>query len=311
MRRVNRSILPLLEAASAPRAEDPLRHPVIFIIGAPRSGSTMLMQLLTDAFDFGYLSNCHCRYFGAPGLAEKLLSPLRGRLPSDYQSRHGATALSYEPAECASWWYRFFPHHPAYVTVEEANPAKMRRMRRSVAALVNAFDRPVLFKNLYAAVRLGPIIHYLPEALFIVISRDELENARSLLKGRKETSGGYDAWWSVEPPGSESLRALPPYRQVVEQVRHIHAQIERDLDRFSVPDSKVHKIRYESVCEDTIGCLADLEIFLARNKLHVNRLFATPKSFKHHRTTPLDAELESALADYTGNTRNPGKVSTN
>ncbi len=28
--------------------------------------STLMMQVITDVFDFGYLSNAHCRYFGCP-----------------------------------------------------------------------------------------------------------------------------------------------------------------------------------------------------------------------------------------------------
>jgi hypothetical protein len=300
MRLVNRSVLPLLEAAAAPRGAEPLKHPVIFIIGAPRSGSTLLMQLLTDAFDLGYLSNGHCRYFGAPALAEKLMTPLRGRQPSDFDSRHGATSPPYGPSECPDWWYRFFRRQPAYVPLEAAEPARMRRMRRSVAALVDAFDRPVLFKNLFASVRLAPIINHFPEALFILISRDETENARSLLEGRKEVCGSYEAWWSVEPPDAESLRLLPPHCQVVEQVRSIHAQIERDLQQFSVPASKVHRIRYESILDDAGRCLGDVEVFFARNAVPVNRLFATPNSFERRRSNRVDPEVESELADYIG-----------
>jgi hypothetical protein len=258
------------------------------------------MQLVTDAFDFGYFSNGHCKYYGAPALAEKLHSPLGDKQPSDYRSRHGATSLPYEPSECPNWWYRFFRRHPAFVPVEEVDPARMRKMRRSLAALVNAFDRPVLIKNLFASVRLGPIIRYLPESRFIVISRDELDNARSLLAGRRELGGSYEAWWSVEPPDSGSLRALPPHSQVVEQIRGIHAQIDCDLNRFGVPESRVHRIRYESLCEDTDRCITNCEAFFARNSIHVNRLFTTPSSFECRATSSIKPEVDTALADYVG-----------
>jgi hypothetical protein len=147
---------------------------------------------------------------------------------------------------------------------------------------------------------LGPIIRYLPESRFIVISRDELDNARSLLAGRRELGGSYEAWWSVEPPDSGSLRALPPHSQVVEQIRGIHAQIDCDLNRFGVPESRVHRIRYESLCEDTDRCITNCEAFFARNSIHVNRLFTTPSSFECRATSSIKPEVDAALADYVG-----------
>ena len=44
-------------------------YPPIFIIGAPRSGSTLLLQAIIEVFDLGYISNCHCNWYGAPALA--------------------------------------------------------------------------------------------------------------------------------------------------------------------------------------------------------------------------------------------------
>lgn len=300
LRIANGFLLPAIEPIVAPRAAIPLRHPVIFIVGAPRSGSTLLMQLVSDAFDIGYMSNGHCRYFGAPALAEKLLSPLRGKRPSDFQSRHGATSRRYEPSECAGWWYRFFPRDPAFVGVDDVEPARMRRMRRSLAALVNSFDRPVLLKNLYASVRLGPIIQLFPEALFVVVSRDELENARSLLRGRLQATGSYSTWWSVPPPAVESLRSLPPHGQVVEQIRGIYAQIDRDFDEFGVSAGRILRVRYESLCEHANRCIDEFGEFLARYSPRTERLFDIPPAFERRTESALDPELDAALARYIG-----------
>lgn len=89
-----------------------------------------------------------------------------------------------------------------------------------MAALTNAFGRPILFKNLYAPLRIQAIAHHLPESLFIITHRDEVDNGHSLLEVRKKVFGSYHQWWSMEPPDTESLKRLPAHQQVKEQIRH-------------------------------------------------------------------------------------------
>jgi hypothetical protein len=65
----NRYALPLLETWIAPNPTLPIRYPPIFFLGAPRSGSTLAVQVLTEVLDIGYISNRHCQWFGAGGKA--------------------------------------------------------------------------------------------------------------------------------------------------------------------------------------------------------------------------------------------------
>lgn len=41
--------------------------PPVFVGGAPRSGSTLVTQVITDAFEFRYISNRHRAWFGPRG----------------------------------------------------------------------------------------------------------------------------------------------------------------------------------------------------------------------------------------------------
>lgn len=162
----NRHALEHVEKLIAPDADLPLRHPPIFFLGALRSGSTLAVQVITDTLDVGYISNRHCQWFGAPALAERWFHPTKGRPGSDFQSRQGTTEGSYAPAECGEWRYRFFRRKPPYRKLYEVCPRRMRQFRRSVAALTNAFDRPIVFKNLCASLRVQATAHYLPESPF-------------------------------------------------------------------------------------------------------------------------------------------------
>ncbi|QVL49808.1 MAG: sulfotransferase [Thiocapsa sp.] len=294
----NRYVLDKLERLLIPIPDEPLRHPPIFFLGAPRSGSTLMTQVITDALDLGYISNRHCQWFGAPALAERLLHPTAGRPISDYRSVQGVTKGSYAPAECGEWWYRFFRRRPPYVTLNEVDPRKMRRFRQSVAALTNAFDRPILFKNLYASLRIQAIAHYLPESLFIVTHRDEVDNGHSLLDARYQRFSNYEAWLSVEPPQTEVLKTLPVHQQVIEQIRHIHEAIERDLEIGRVPASRRLDLSYEEFCANPSRSVGALLAFLASNGYKAELRGDVPLRFKRGTEIRIDSTVYVAMADY-------------
>lgn len=293
----NRLLGPVAEACMATSLQEDvaLRTPV-FIVGPPRSGSTLLMQVLTDAFDVTYLSNAHCRWFGAPALAERWFHPLEQKQPSDYHSYHGQTALTTDPAECGQWWYRFFRRNPAYVTSSEVQPKKMLAFRRSIALLERAANKPLLFKNLYAGLRLEPIVEYIPEAILIVVERDVLSNAESVLRGRHDALGSYDQWWSVPPPNVDELSSLPPVVQVVGQIKSIHELINRDVTRLGI-ESRVFKVQYEEFCQDVHGTLARLNKFMARHGVELKPRFEVPASFKMDHSIKIPQTMYEELAE--------------
>lgn len=280
------------------KANGPLVYPPVFFLGAPRSGTTLAMQVITDVFDIGYISNFHCRFFGAPALAEMLFHPIEGRPRSSYFSIHGRTGASYDPSECGEWWYRFFRRSPRYVDLGGASDQKMIRFRGSVVSLIQAFGKPVLFKNPHAALRIQPIVKYIPEALFIIVERDELDNAHSLLEVRKKVYGNYDRWWSMEPPEIKELEKLPAYQQVVEQVRQIYSTIIKDLSVSKVAPSACFTLKYEQLCQDPEKEMQRLDQFFRANKCEIARLHEPPGPFARREEVRIDKELFENVKKY-------------
>lgn len=266
----------------------------VFIIGPPRCGSTLIMQTLVDAFDISYLSNAHCRWFGAPALFEKMWRPLASKKASDYTSVHGRTRADTDPAECGDWWYRFFPKQPAYVTKKDVNPRKMMAFRRSLAALAKSSGKPLVFKNLYASLRLEPIVAYVPRALFVLIERDLLDNAQSILRGRQDVYGSYEPWWSVPPPDVTYLSALPPVQQVVGQIESIHELINRDIERLGLAE-KTFRTRYEDFCRDVNATLEQFNVFMASHGIDLQRRFEVPGSFTPDHSVKIPASMYKEL----------------
>jgi hypothetical protein len=305
----NRYLLGHVESLLTPDPSQPLRHPPIFFLGAPRSGSTLAVQVITDALDVGYISNRHCQWFGAPALAEKLFHPTQNRPPSDYRSHHGVTEGAHSPAECGEWWYRFFRRKPPYMRLDEVDPTKMQAFRRSVASLINAFDRPIVFKNLYASLRIQAIAHYLPESLFIVTHRDEVDNGHSLLEARFKKFKSYQPWLSVEPREMERLKELPVHEQVIEQIRHIHKTIDIDLIKASFANSKRFELLYEDLCDDPDSVIDSLQAFLSQNRCSVKRRkINLPVSFSRRAKVRIEQDLYNSMKMYSNSIRSKTDV---
>jgi len=119
----NKYSSPYIESIVGVKSECLSTHPPIFFLGAPRSGSTLAIQVITDSFDIGYMSNKHCKWFGVPFLVGKLKKTVKGR--SNYNSEYGITFGDSESSECGEWWYRFFRRKPAYVALNDVDQNKM------------------------------------------------------------------------------------------------------------------------------------------------------------------------------------------
>lgn len=300
---VNARLLNTIDCAIAPAYGSAFPQRPVFFLGAPRSGSTLIYQVLTEAFDVAYFSNAHCRWFGSPALAERLPHRRRERPASPFSSVHGTTAGDTAPSECGQWWYRFFRRTPAYVTHDDVDPKKMRCFRRSLLAFARAAEKPIVIKNLYATLRLDPLLEHIPEALFIIVKRDETANAHSLLEVRKKVFGSYETWWSMPTPDKDKLDHLPPHVQVVEQIRGIHALIDAQVSHGTIAADRCLEIQYEAFCADVTTHLRLVEEFLSRNNCEAKSRKATlPVSFPIRTEVRIAPDIFRSLVEYVDET---------
>ena len=290
---LNRSVLQPLELLRADGSERPLDQPPLLIVGAPRSGSTLLYQLLVGRYDVTYLANRHCTFFGAPSWVERLAGR-RASPPDDYSSRHGLTEGAWGPAECGPFWYRFFRKSPQFVPLVAAEPDDLRRLRAACRALADAGARPVVFKNLLCALRLEPIAAALPEARFVVITRELEAHARSILAARQRANGEVRSWFSAEPPGWERLRKLEPVEQVLGQIDAIHATIEKS--RAELGAGRFIGVRYEDLIADPRRSLETIALYADDHGIRLEPRRDVPRDFPPQPAAPLEPELEEALA---------------
>jgi hypothetical protein len=300
-------LLHCLECFFSKKHNTKLKYPPIFIIGAPRSGSTLLYQVLASYFDLGYLSNAHAYFWGAPSWFERIFKFGKKRYISDYKSSHGRTKGLLAPSECGEFWYRFFRRKPAYVTIHDADPKRMQCLRRAVISLTNAFNKPVLFKNMHCALRLEALGENIPEALYIVIYRDITRNAYGLLETRKKVYGDYRSWWSMEPKDIDKLKLLPVYQQVVEQIKHIYYDI-AEFEKNIMQNKRIMWIKYEDFCDHPQQILNNLDAFFKKYGLELMRFdFNIPNQFLYSDHINIDVELYKKMKSYIETNRSFAK----
>lgn len=222
----------LLGALEAKRIAHPVEGVLrpIFIVGPPRTGSTILFQMLLNAYRFRFFTNLHSLFFRTPALVEAAVGGLRDRFyrPRN-ESMYGYTKGLLSPSEAGPLFRHWFGDDEwDRDSSSRLAPSHVDRIRRTMAVLTRQGQWPFLSKNLQNSLRLRTIDQVFPEACFIRIARDPYDTCASLLEMRKKLTGSISAWASIKPPTFRKLGDLSPYAQVARQV----LDTERYIDRF-------------------------------------------------------------------------------
>jgi len=228
----------------------------IFIIGAPRTGSTVLYQSLTNQADVLYVDNLVCFFFRnlffGFWLSDKLY---KQKAHNCFQSEHGNTKSCgwRAPSECGSFWYRWLPTNRHFVDHNEMSPDGIEQIRFEISASSNYFNKSLVFKNLNAGQRLRLLVKAFPDARFIFVRRDPLFTAQSILKAKRKSQIPDDQFWSIMPPNVEGLKKLDWPEQIVKQIFYLEKQIAEDLQLF--PKENIFEVNYTDLTQEKITSL--------------------------------------------------------
>jgi hypothetical protein len=281
-------------------------RPPVFVVGAPRSGSTLLYKALVDRFDLGYVSNLVACLPQVPTVGLRIARLLRGTRPSaGYESHYGRISGWKSPHEAGQLWYRWFPRPPhVHVGAGETPSAVLAEVRYEVTAMTALLGRPIVFKNLYNSMRLAPLAEAFPEASFLVCRRDVTDVALSLLRARVDNEGSTERWVSLPPRQIDALRRLDVPDQVAGQVICTYEQIDQDRERLG--DERFLDVDYADLCHDPAGELARVGAFLEGRGVEVRARGDVPAAFSPataQPTTPEEIRVAEAVARWSGGER--------
>jgi len=240
--------------------------PVVLIVGAPRTGSTLLYQVLTAHLPVSYPSNFTELFSRAPITATVKLGRLARRKVT-YRSYYGNTASLGSPNDAFSIWNRWLGED-RYQVPDHISPERAANLRSFFAAWEAAFGRPFLNKNNRntAAVRL--LATALPTARFIIIRRDPLFVAQSLLEARQTVQGDPYAGWGLaanqEPNGTDRLA------DVADQVLRIDSMLEAQL--AEIDPARVLEVGYTELCAEPAQVVGRVAVWLGMEAQQLEQL---------------------------------------
>lgn len=236
----------------------------VFIIGVPRSGTTILYQMITNEFMVAYINNFMHGLYRIPALASRLSLGLFGtKAHNSFTSNLGDTSSSgwLAPSECGDFWYQYLDREDVHVQPENISRELKKQLRENLMSISVTQGMPLVLKNNFNTTRLRLIAEVFPEAKIIYLDRSNHSTCSSLLKARQKV-GDPKQWFSTKIPNYETLEKLSPEEQVVEQVFGIKSIVDQDLSLF--PENQVFRLRYEDL-DGLKGCPEQLREFIYPN----------------------------------------------
>jgi hypothetical protein len=233
------------------------RFAPIFIVGPPRSGSTLLYQALCRGLEVSYISNLM-----------SLLPRFMVRL-APVSLRHAPSAVApFDPGDFGFLPGLFAPSEAGKIVdkwFSAGGDADHHRdmVRRSLAAIGRRTGRPLLVKCPSLVLKLDAVLQTVPNARLIVLAREPAFVVQSLLLGKAKPELAADRWEGIEPPGSETHRGDGPEAEIAWQIAEILRIIEQGA--ASAQPGCITRVAYEDFCSDPrsavrrMGCELGLE----------------------------------------------------
>ena len=226
-------------------------YPTIFIYGLPRSGTTLLYQLITSALDVGYINNLMARFWRSPLYGIALSQSLLGQQThNQFHSDYGKTGDILGPHEYSYFWHAVLNLRTEEDIVQFGKGAinfDREKLRMILLNMQHAFGLPVVFKAMEIGNNPSIFSELLPQSIFVYIERDLEDVALSILKARKAYYANVDTWWATYPWNYQELKSLPYDQQIVGQMLGLKSMYEKGL--ATIPDERKLCWHYQELCE--------------------------------------------------------------
>ncbi|MDQ1521339.1 MAG: hypothetical protein QOI55_2412, partial [Actinomycetota bacterium] len=226
--------------AEAPHSDQPL----LFIVGPPRSGSTIVYQTIVRRLPVSYATNLSSLFPRAPISAQELLGR-RKTACRDVRSYFGQTRGLLDANDAFHLWDRWLGSE-RYRAPARIPEASVRDMRRFFDVWRSRFPAPFVNKNNRNTDCLRQLADALPEARFVVVRRDPLATLQSLLIARRVVQGDVRIGWGLRSRDAEGDGPFAAAEAVCDQLAEIEQRLRADCSR--VAPSRLVEVSYEQFC---------------------------------------------------------------
>ena len=265
-----------------------LNFPPIFIVSPPRSGTTLTRQVLAWLFPTSYFSNftsMSTLHVGRPlPITTAYLVKRLGQTDlGSFENSYGRTLGRSAPAEGETIWGHWFGKRYEAVDPQELTPEQQAQMYRAVAATENILAAPFLNKTTTLSLRIRAIVKTFPKALFIQVTRNQLDSAQSIYLAR---TNRYHHWLGAMPKECEASEKKSIVEQVCDQIYYIEKNIASE--RSILGDERFTTVAYKDLCENPTREVGRIVEFLAGHGVPAKISKTLPDSFKFSHGQKID-----------------------
>ena len=231
----------LLRGATQQRPD----HPAILVVGGPRTGTTFASQLLARYLDVSFFPNATDLCPESPIWATKKLSdPFAPAVRFDPHSFYGITSGLCGINDGFTIWNEWLGSDRYHASPMDEKAEAMRKFFANWSAV---FGKPLLNKNNRNLDAMEWLAQELPHAVFVVIRREPIDVARSLITAREYIQSDKRFGWGLLSSDDTSGDALGYVDRVAEQLRRIDRRIEEQLS--NIDEKRWLVVNYSDYCE--------------------------------------------------------------
>lgn len=259
-----------------PPSVAPADRAIVWVVGTPRSGTTLMAETLAAAADVGYVDNVAARFPQQPEVGMLLSASLAAatagaRGADDDTFEIGRTRGPRGTHEFGFFWTRMLgltdaaPHR-----LDDAARARVDEdaLRIELHRMVAVADRPFLVRNVICGLNAAVLARVHPRSVFVEMRREPAPTAASILDCRRRHAGGSRGWWSLRPstwtpsapppPGEPTDHDPDPQAaaEVARQVVDLHRDLEGEQARVERDTpARWRRVDYAALCRDPAGVL--------------------------------------------------------
>lgn len=291
--------------------EPKLHYSPVFIVAPPRSGTTLLYQIMTRHLSTCYYTNLAARLYVGGGPAITILSAKLAKMirldrwqSNSFESYYGLAKGLVGPHEAHMIWDQCFPEEEHAISSGHLSADDRQVIYRSIAGIERIFDRPFVNKCIRHSVRIEALAEIFPTAIFIQCTRDQLDIAQSIFIARtrafpfqdQENRDALKFWFSVIPKEYKLIRQKGLIEQVCDQVYYVEQSIA--AARNALGHDRFLLIDYKDLCQVPRREIQRVVGFMNEHSAPTHILRPIPDSFPYSSGRKIDENSYWAMADY-------------
>lgn len=261
--------------------------PIVIVVGPPRSGTTLVAQVLIDHLPVSYINNLTSIFPRSPITANAILGRFLPNRAVGYQRFYGKSRQWSGVNDGLYIWDRWLGHCRTQVPIELAQTAA-----QDMAIFFGAFEayyrKPLVNKVNRLNTCAGLISNILDNVTFICLDRDPVLLAQSLLRARQEITGDLSVPYGVDHRSGQEM-SCDVVEDVCDQVI-FHRQVACDQQKL-IGKEKFWIVSYESFCDQPHVLVERVAREVLKTPIDTGQLRATLKPFKASKRCRIEREL--------------------